>query len=92
MSKTKTIKVADVRESLNRMLDDVGHLETHPEVFTTTDENGIKFPMTPADFYRMGIFNALESILHDTGNYNGFGYDTEANARFSSTPMKRYYY
>ena len=92
MSKRKTIKVADVRESLNRMLDHLGHLESHPEVFTTRDENGVESPMTPADFYRMGIFNALESILHDTGNYNGFEYDTEKNHPNASTPMKRRYF
>jgi|TARA_B100001094_G_scaffold23344_1_gene19761 hypothetical protein len=92
MSKRKTINVAELRESLNVMLENVGHLETHPEVFTNRDENGVKSPMTPADFYRMGIFNALESVLHETGNYRGFGYDTEKNSPLASTPMKRYYY
>ena len=91
MRKRKTIEVAELRETLNRMLDDVGHLE-HPVVLTNRDENGVETPKTPADFYRMGVINVLESVLHGTGNYHGFGYDTKKNSPLASTPMKRYYY
>ena len=91
MRKRKTIEVAELREALNEMLDDVSHLEL-PGVRTKRDENGVETPKTPADFYRMGVINALESVLHATGNYRGFGYDTEKNHPLASTPMKRYYY
>ena len=92
MRKRKTIEVAELRESLNNMLENVGQLETHPNRYTNRDENGLETPKTPADFYRMGVINVLESVLHGTGNYRGFGYDTEKNPPLASTPMKRYYY
>lgn len=91
MRKRKTIEVSELRETLNKMLEDVSHLE-HPVVSTNRDENGVETPMTPADFYRMGIIKVLESVLHGTGNYRGFGYDTKKNHPLASTPMKRYYY
>jgi hypothetical protein len=91
MRKRKTIEVAQLRETLNNMLEDVSHLE-HPVVRTNRDENGVETPKTPADFYRMGVINVLESVLQGTGNYRGFGYDTEKNSPLASTPMKRYYY
>lgn len=91
MRKRKTIEVAQLRETLNKMLEDVSHLE-HPVVYTNRDENGVETPKTPADFYRMGVINVLESVLLGTGNYRGFGYDTEKNPPLASTPMKRYYY
>ena len=91
MRKRKTIEVAELRETLNKMLEDVSHLE-HPVVRTNRDENGVETPKTPADFYRMGVINVLESVLHGTGNYHGFGYDTKKNSPLASTPMKRYYY
>jgi hypothetical protein len=91
MRKRKTIEVSELRETLNKMLEDVSHLE-HPVVRTNRDENGVETPKTPADFYRMGVINVLESVLHGTGNYRGFGYDTEKNPPLASTPMKRYYY
>lgn len=92
MRKRKTIEVAELRETLNRMLENVGQLETHPNRYTNRDENGVETPKTPADFYRMGVINVLESVLHGTGNYHGFGYDTKKNSPLASTPMKRYYY
>jgi hypothetical protein len=91
MRKRKTIEVSELRETLNKMLEDVSHLE-HPILRTNRDENGVETPKTPADFYRMGVINVLESVLHGTGNYRGFGYDTEKNPPLASTPMKRYYY
>ena len=91
MRKRKTIEVSELRETLNKMLEDVSHLE-HPVVYTNRDENGVETPKTPADFYRMGVINVLESVLLGTGNYRGFGYDTEKNHPLASTPMKRYYY
>ena len=91
MRKRKTIEVSELRETLNKMLEDVSHLE-HPILRTNRDENGVETPKTPADFYRMGVINVLESVLHATGNYRGFGYDTEKNPPLASTPMKRDYY
>jgi len=92
MRKRKTIEVAELRETLNKMLENVGKIETHPNLYRNRDENGVETPKTPADFYRMGVINVLESVLHATGNYRGFGYDTEKNHPLASTPMKRYYY
>ena len=92
MRSRKTIEVAQLRETLNEMLENVGQIETHPNRYTNRDENGVETPKTPADFYRMGIINVLESVLHGTGNYQGFGYDTNKNSPLASTPMKRYYY
>tara|TARA_B100000900_G_scaffold413657_1_gene438175 strand:- start:243 stop:521 length:279 start_codon:yes stop_codon:yes gene_type:complete len=92
MRKRKTVEVAELRETLNAMLENVGQIETHPNRYTNRDENGLETPKTPADFYRMGIINVLESVLHGTGNYHGFGYDTKKNSPLASTPMKRYYY
>ena len=91
MRKRKTIEVSELRETLNKMLEDVSHLD-HPILRTNRDENGVETPKTPADFYRMGVITVLESVLHATGNYRGFGYDTEKNPPLASTPMKRYYY
>lgn len=32
--------------------------------------------LTPEEAFRMGMISVLESVLHETGNYKGFGYQT----------------
>lgn len=56
----KTFSVTEIRDSVNYLL---AHNETRAG---QAPEEAVAF--------RMGAASVLEKILHDTGNYRGFGY------------------
>ena len=66
MRKRQTVKVADVLAKVNHLLAHGGSL---PATDTVSGE-----PLTTEQAYRLGAASVLESILHDSGNYQGFGY------------------
>lgn len=58
-----------------------------------TDENGEPIKYSVEDAYRIALCNVVENILHQTGRYKGFGYDTEKNPDpLKPTPLERWYY
>jgi hypothetical protein len=43
--------------------------------------------------FKMGICSLVEQVLHDTGNYNGFGFHSNAHSETGSFGYyTRYYY
>ena len=54
----KTIQVERVLEMANKMLE----AESDKFVYGNSEE------------YRQGVMTLLEQVLHETGNYHGFGY------------------
>lgn len=67
MTARKTVDVADIRERVNRMLQT-------PDSSLWLKAPGKDRELTPAEALRMGAIGVLESILHSTGNYRGYGY------------------
>lgn len=63
----KTFNVDELRDRVNRML------ET-PDSSLYLKAPGTDREMTPAEAFRMGLCSVIEGILHETGNYKGFGY------------------
>jgi hypothetical protein len=48
--------------------------------------------LTPHQAYRQGVASLLETILHHTGNYAGFGYTTGAFVAGETDETVRGYY
>lgn len=69
MPRRKTYPVDELRDRLNRML------ET-PESSLYLKCPGTDREMTPAEAFRMGMISIAETVLHETGNYRGFGYQS----------------
>lgn len=62
MGKRKTVSVSWVAERINNLL-----------AYRVSLGDSIA-RLTPEQAYRRGAASVLESILHETGNYHGFGY------------------
>lgn len=78
----KTIPVKDVVDRVNHMLaveDSALYLKA-----PGTDRD-----MTPAEALRMGAISVLESILHSTGGYRGFGYQDGMVTHIAEKPGDR---
>ena len=76
MSNRKTIPVARIRELVN---------------FRLTIEPYLAMPgkdreMNAGEAYRMALASLLESVLHETGNYRGFGYQEGQVTRHADGP------
>lgn len=63
----KTVNVNTVRDRVN------GMLQT-PDSSLYLTAPGKDRELTPAEAIRIGAIAVLESILHESGNYRGFGY------------------
>lgn len=57
----KTIPVADLVDRVNTRL-------------ATPDSTLRLADLTPEQAFRLGMASLLDSVLHETGNYKGFGY------------------
>lgn len=71
MSKRKTVSVDSVRARVNYLMDHMGEGSALP-CYLKDRETGEA--LTPDQAYRLGAASVLESVLHSTGNYHGFGY------------------
>lgn len=85
----KTVKVSDLLERVNRALQTSGST-------LYLRAPGKDRELTPAEAYRMGMISVLESVLHETGNYRGFGYQemrrTEDGEYEIADETRRVYY
>lgn len=78
----KTIDVDTVRDWVNTRL-------ATPDSTLYMKAPGKDRDMTPEEAFRMGIASLLESILHNTGNYRGFGYQDGQITRYAEGPGDR---
>jgi hypothetical protein len=78
----KMIPVNDIREKVNRMLQT-------PDSTLYLKAPGKDRELTQAEALRMGVCSLLESILHETGNYKGFGYQDGMVTQLATKPGER---
>ena len=77
----KTYAVSDLLARLNRML-------TTPESSLYLKCPGKDREMTPAEAFRMGMISIVESVLHETDNYKGFGYQGDVMREVHDGPFQ----
>lgn len=82
MTARKTIEVARLVEIVNRRL-------AVPDSTRYLKAPGKDRDMTPEEAARMEAASLLEEILHATGNYRGFGYQTGQITRYAAEPGER---
>jgi hypothetical protein len=83
MGKRKTISVALITERVNHLL-----------AYRVGLGDSVA-RLTPEQAYRRGAASVLESVLHETGNYHGFGYVDavfDAGVLVSGDESRRTYY
>lgn len=85
----KTVKVSELRDRVNGAL-----LAKDSSLWLRAP--GKDRELTPAEALRMGMISVLESVLHETGNYRGFGYQemrrTEDGEYEIADETRRVYY
>jgi len=84
MARTRaTVPVAFLRDRVNFLLGAPAHHRRSLD------------GLTPEQAYRLGAASALEAVLHETGNYRGFGYldvdHTVAPAKIPDETRRCYY-
>lgn len=85
MSSRKTISVLSLLERANKALANDYAPGAVPNAFSSSAES--------ARAYRLGIAGFIEGVLHDSGNYVGYGYlDSPFVAGVTDESRRSYYY